>query len=111
MTARTMSNTGMLSDELEKIIAPPKWLYYLCGAPRSKDYPQGTMRVAAFRAQISGITLMIYIIYSNMRKTSAMEDLISLAIGVVIAFMATSYISRNYYVKDRPMNRKKKKTT
>ncbi len=33
MTARFMSTTGFTSDNLEKIISPPKWLYYLCGAP------------------------------------------------------------------------------
>lgn len=109
MTARTMSNTGVLSDELEKIVAPPQWLYYLCGAPRPKDYPRGTMRVVAFRTQILGIIWMIYIIFSRIWKTSEMENLISLTLGSVIAFVVTSYISKNYHVKDRATNRKKKK--
>ena len=109
MTAYKMSNTGLLSEELEKIIAPPKWLYYLCGAPRPHDYPRGTMRVSAFRVQILGIISMIYVIYSKIWKTSEMEDLIGLAFGMIVAFMLTSYVSKKYFVKDRVNNRKKKK--
>jgi len=100
MTALKMSDTGLLSDEMEKVIAPPKWLYYLCGAPRAKDHPRGTMRVAAFRAQILGIVLMFYIIYSRIRETSEMENLIGLALGLVISVLITSYISKNYGVRD-----------
>ena len=109
ITTYKMSNTGMFSKEMEKIIAPPKWLYYLCGAPHPKDYPRGTMRVATFRGQMAGILWMIYIIYSRIWKTSAMENLIGFALGLVIAFMLTSYVSKNYGVKDRAINRKKKK--
>ena len=109
MTARKMSDAGVLSDELEKIIVPPKWLYYLCGAPHSRDYPRGTMRVAAFRAQILGIVWMIYLIYSRIWKMSQMENLMGLALGLVIALLIVSYISIKYDVKDKGNNRRKKK--
>ena len=43
-----------------KLIFPPKWLYYLCGAPRSTKYPVGMMTLNAFRAQIAGIIFAVY---------------------------------------------------
>ena len=100
MTARIMSKIGVSSDGLDAIVAPPKWLFYVCGAPLSKEYPRGTMRVGAFRAQILGIIWMIYIIYSRIWKTSEMENIISLTLGCVIAFMITSYVSKNYRVSN-----------
>lgn len=111
MTARIMSNTGVLSDELEKIVAPPQWLYYLCGAPHPVEYPRGTMRVAAFRSQILGTILIFCVISSKIWRMSDMETLVSIAVGVVIAFMVTAYISKNYQAKNRVINRKKKKAT
>ncbi len=108
MTVFRMSNTGLLSDELEKIIAPPKWLYYLCGAPRHKEYPQGTMRVAAFRSQIMAVLLMICIISSRIWEMPEMETLLSFAVGIVVAFMVTAYISKNYKVKNKTIKKAKK---
>ena len=29
-------------ENVNKIIVPPKWLYYLCGTPLNVDYPRGT---------------------------------------------------------------------
>ena len=63
MTAQKMAKTGLLSDELEKIIIPPKWLYFVCGAPVSANYPRGAMRVAAFGVQIEGFALAVLVIW------------------------------------------------
>ena len=104
-----LPNTGVSSNELDAIIAPPRWLYYLCGAPFSKEYPRGAMRVGAFRVQILGAILMIYTIYSRIWKTSEMENIIGFTLSCVIAFMLTSYVSKKYSFKDQTKNRKKKK--
>lgn len=108
MTTRIMSNTGVLSDNLEKIISPPRWLYYLCGAPASKEYPKGTMRVAAFISQIGGISLGIYIIWFYVVKPSAIENAVGFAFSAFLPFIITSYVSRYYGSKNRSANRRRK---
>ncbi len=103
ITAR-LPNTGVVSTGLDPIVAPPKWLYYVCGAPFSKAYPRGAMRASAFRVQIAGALLMIYTIYSRLWKTSEMENIIGFTLSGVIAFMLTSYVSKKYSFKDQTKN-------
>lgn len=109
MTARIMANTGVLSDDLEKIISPPKWLYYLCGAPVSNKYPRGTMRVAAFSVQIGGIALGIYVIWFNILKPSAIENAFGFGLSACLPFIITHYVSKHYVVKERFDKRKERK--
>jgi hypothetical protein len=101
ITARAMSNRGILSDDLEKIIAPPRWLYYICGAPGNKEYPRGIMRVVAFRTQITGITLMVFLFCSSIWKFSGIEYLIGLALVPLVSYALTSYISKKYFVREQ----------
>ncbi|GEM_PF-5561810 len=101
ITARTMSNRGLLSEDLEKIIAPPKWLYYLCGAPSNKEYPQGTMRVVALRTQIMGIVLMIFSLCHYIWKFSGMEFLVGLGLVILVSFTLPAYIAKKYFVKEQ----------
>jgi hypothetical protein len=91
LTARFMSTTGLPSDPLHIIISPPKWLYYLCGAPASKEYPKGTMRVGAFRAQIVGISLGIFLVLSYILKTPTSINVVGFALSVLFALLLTSY--------------------
>jgi len=101
ITARTMSNRGLLLEDLEKIIAPPKWLYYLCGAPSNKEYPQGTMRVVAFRTQIMGITLMLFSLCDYIWKFSGMEFLVGLGLVILVSFTLPANIAKKYFVKEQ----------
>ena len=109
MTTYIMSNTGtgVLSEDLERIVTPPKWLYYLCGAPKPKGYPPGTMRVVAFRAQILGVILMVYLIYSKIWETTQLENLIALSFGLLLALVMTSYVARNYQARSRTLKKNK----
>lgn len=100
MTAGKKSNRGTLSDDLERFIAPPGWLYYLCGAPSNKEYPRGTMRAAAFRVQISGIALMIFSISSSLWKFSRWEYLIGFGLAVIAPYGLTAYILKKYFVRE-----------
>ncbi|MCZ2290049.1 MAG: hypothetical protein LC138_14545 [Anaerolineales bacterium] len=101
MTARKMSDTGLLSDNLEKIISPPKWLYYLCGTPVSNKYPRGTMRVAAFGVQFGGIALGIYAIWLGIWKPSVPDSMIGLAFSTFFTYITTIYVSKNYVVRGK----------
>jgi hypothetical protein len=101
ITARIMSKTGVHLDDLEKIIAPPRWLYYLCGAPSNKEYPRGTMLVVAFRTQITGIALMIFLLCSSVWKFSGIEYIIGFALTPVISLTLTSHISKKYFIRDQ----------
>jgi len=101
ITARTMSNKGILSDDLEKIIAPPRWLYYLCGAPSNKEYPRGTMRVVALRTQITGIALMIFLLFSYIWKFSSIEYFVGLGLVLLVSYTLPAYISKKYFVREQ----------
>jgi len=101
ITVHRMSNRGVLSEDLEKIIAPPIWLYYLCGAPSNKEYPRGTMRVVAFRTQITGIVLMIFSFCSYMWKFSRIEYFIGFGLIFVVSFALSAYIAKKYFVSEQ----------
>lgn len=101
MTARAMSNRGTLSDDLEKIIAPPKWLYYLCGAPSNKEYPRGTMRVAALSVQLSGIALIIFSTFSSVWRLSRWEYIIGFGIAAIVPYALAAYFSKEYSVSEQ----------
>ncbi len=100
ITARTMSNRGLLSEDLEKIIAPPRWLYFLCGAPRNKEYPQGTMRVVAFRTQIIGIALMIFLACFYLWRFSRIEFFVGLGLVILVSYILPAYIAKKYFVRE-----------
>jgi hypothetical protein len=101
LTARRMSNTGLLSENLEKIIAPPRWLNYLCGASGNKEYPRGTMRVFAFRTQIFGISLLIFLLCSSVWRFSVWAYFIGLPLAYLVSYILTTYISKKYLVREQ----------
>jgi hypothetical protein len=102
-------DTGMLSDDLKKFISPPKWLYYLCGAPVSQKYPKGTMRVVAFRSQIIGISLVFYFIWYLIFKPSTPANGVGFGLSVLLALIMTSYVSKHYGLKNRSVTLKQRK--
>lgn len=98
MTALFMSTTGVNGHELEKIITPPKWLFYLCGAPVSKKYPKGEMRVDAFGTQMGGIFLGLYLIWYVITRLITYVNAIGLGLCMLISYLITAYVSRHYAV-------------
>ena len=109
MTAWFMSTTGFPSDPLDNIISPPKWLYYLCGAPVSKEYPKGTLRVGAFRGQMAGISLGLFCVWSFISKASTTENIVGFALSMAFTLVLTSYISKRYVLRNQPRIHKSKK--
>lgn len=109
MTSRGISTTNTTLDDLEEIISPPKWLYYLCGAPKSKKYPIGTMRVIAFQSQMGGISLGLFLVLSFLSKPSTLANVVGFALSVLFAQLLVSYVSKHYGSRNRPANRKRRK--
>jgi hypothetical protein len=101
MTARFISTTGVNSDNDEKIITPPKWLYYICGAPVSKKYPKGAMRVYAFHSQIFGIFLGLYLIWYVISRPPTSVNVIGLGLSTLTSYLVTAYVSKHYAVRNR----------
>ena len=81
-------------SELDKIVIPPKWLYYLCGAPKSDKYHPGAITVGALRAQIAGIAFGIFTIWLNIWPTRT-NLLIGLGLCVLTPYLITLWISKN----------------
>jgi len=108
MTRRGTLMTGVLSDNLEKVISPPKWLYFLCGAPASKVYPKGTMRVVEFQAQILGIFLGLYLVWYVISRPTTYVNVVGLGLCVLISYMITAYVSKHYAVRRRISGRKRR---
>lgn len=106
MTASFMSTTGVHGDELEKIITPPKWLYYVCGAPVSKKYPKGEMRVAAFRTQMGGIFLGLFVFCSEIIRPPIYVNGIGLGVSMLISYLVTAYVSKRFASKNQAGIRK-----
>jgi hypothetical protein len=105
-TTHTMSKTGRVSADLEKIVSPPTWLYYLCGVPVASGYPRGTMRLLAFRAQMHGLLLGLYVAVVNLWKPSKTEFLIGFALSVAIPIILTYYVAKYYAVSNRELKKK-----
>lgn len=88
-------------ENIDKIIVPPKWLYYLCGTPINVDYPRGTMSVDGFRGQIFGLILGIYLTIVMFWKPSKQEFLIGFALSLILPILFTYYVSRRYVVREK----------
>jgi hypothetical protein len=99
MAVRFMPIPNLTSEELEQTIHPPKWLYYLCGAPTSKCYPKGTMIFVAFRAQIAGVFMTIFLVWSFITKATTSENIVGFGLSMLFTFLLTSYISKHFAVE------------
>lgn len=42
------------------MVAPPRWLYWVCGAPKGKYRPRGVLLLSGLGMQVLGISLAIY---------------------------------------------------
>jgi hypothetical protein len=80
--------------EMSRVIVPPKWLFYLCGAPKSKDYPPNSITVGAFRAQITGIVFGIFSVFISWRTTQN-GILIGLSLSILIPILLTLWLSKS----------------
>jgi len=101
ITARRMANTGLFSAERETIIAPPGWVYFLCGAPKNKDYPPGTMRVFAFQIQLAGILLLAFGFGDLIWNFSVRAYVIGLPLVALLVYMLTAYSAKKYTLKEQ----------
>ena len=91
-------NKNVTSSGQTKIIFPPKWLYYLCGAPKPTKYSIGTMTSVAFRAQIAGVILGIHTCIILWKPSQSLFFL-GLGVSVALPYLITFFVERYYEIK------------
>jgi hypothetical protein len=84
---------GTTSATSSKIIRPPSTLFYLCGAPKSSNKPDGTMSLGSFRGQIMGVCSGIYgLIISFWTPPNASIFLLGLGIMAVMPYVIVYFV-------------------
>ena len=92
--------------EMNKVVVPPKWLYYLCGAPRSEGYPPNSITIGAFRVQMIGIAFSIFSVFGSVWRVTQDGFLFGLSISIIFPILLTLWIARS---KRFSINHKHKK--
>lgn len=80
-------------------IHPPKWLFFLCGQPRSHQLPYGVISGNALTLQILGILLAVYGIAMDKRwpiKDPNLSAYIGMS-GCILLSFVLSYILYKVY--------------
>lgn len=80
-------------DFLARSICPPKPLYIICGAPKSKTYPDGVMTAWAFSLQLLGVGLVINTLYYLFLAQSQIDVLINLICIVTGVYVLTYWLT------------------
>jgi hypothetical protein len=97
LTTGSIIKQGLVTKRA-KVVSTPKWLYYLCGAPKSNRYPIGAMTTTAFRSQIAGIILAICTLMI-LWKPSQNSLLLGLGLSAVLPYVITYYVDKYYAIK------------
>ena len=76
-----------------RIIYPPKILFYLCGAPKSSNKPDGAISIGSFQGQIMGICLGIYgLAISFWTPPNLIVLLFSLGVTVITPYVIVYFV-------------------
>lgn len=95
LTKGLIADRATLSSRLI-IISPPKWVYFLCGAPKSPNYPAGSMTSRSFRLQVIGFVFSIYLFCTYILQGENLVLLIGLFFIIVLPYAITSVMERHY---------------
>lgn len=87
------------SSKTVEIIHAPKWLFYLCGAPSSSRYLEGTLMMPAVRAQIMGVLLGVTSIVMEVWSPTRIIVLFAFGLSVCLPYMIGYYLYKRYKVK------------
>lgn len=93
------ANKELASSGLDKIILAPKWLFYLCGAPKLVEYPRGSLTIFSIRSQVMGILLGMLAGTLHFWKLTLNEFVIGVALILLLTNVLTYYFSKRYSVK------------
>lgn len=86
-------------EHLAILISPPRLLYFVCGLPKSPDYPKGIMSAWAFSAQLMGLFFVIHVsLYLFPNKPDNFIDLIIL---IVLINGFTYWLTKNRAYRPR----------
>jgi hypothetical protein len=67
---------------LTKPVLLPRWLYLVCGAPKSQKYPEGVITAWALAAQLSGIGLVLHWLATVLLK----QDTAGMLLNFIVIF-------------------------
>lgn len=87
------SGTGNSTLITGKIIYPPRWLFLICGGPKSQNYPEGSMILSALHSQIMGISLGVFAISVELWTPTRDEALVRFGLSVLLPYLLVAYLS------------------
>jgi len=74
------------------LIKPPRWLYYLCGAPQAPGFPRGVIRLGSFLLQLSGLLMGTYALILD-KQWPVTNPHLSVLIGIPASFILGGLIA------------------
>ena len=94
--ADQMREGANIPKYFKQLVKPPKYLFLICGAPRSEKYPAGIMVAGALANQLLGIGTAIYAVIFYYTNQTTTTFLLSLGIILITAYSIPYLLSRKY---------------
>lgn len=92
-------NDELASSGLDKVILAPKWLFYLCGAPRPANLPHMSLTIFSIRAQIAGLLFGIVTLVFHYWASTINVLIIGCGLALLATHIFTYYFSNLYQAK------------
>jgi hypothetical protein len=77
-----------------RFIIVPRWLYYICGAPKSSSHPEGSIMARILGGQLSSIVIAIYSLICLSGKISPGWLIFGLFAGGAVPYLIVYYYSK-----------------
>lgn len=86
---------------LAALIYPPRLFYFLCGLPKSPDYPEGVMTAWAFSTQLIGFGFCVYASLYLFQKQNLTGSITDLTVIMILVHGLTYWLTKNRVFKSR----------
>lgn len=93
LVAKGITSINEKSPYWIKPLKVPKWLYYLCGAPKSKSLSNSSIIARAFAFQVMGISIGIFAVIDGIWQLSYTHFAIGLFICAALPYILVHYFS------------------
>ena len=77
-----------------RFIIVPRWLYYICGAPKSPSHPAGSIMARILAAQLSAIALAFFSLICLSSQISPGWFIFGLFAGGLVPYLIVYYYSK-----------------
>ncbi|MBI5295695.1 MAG: hypothetical protein HY869_09480 [Chloroflexi bacterium] len=78
-----------------RFIIVPRWLYYICGAPKSSSHPEGSIMARILGAQLSSIVIAFFSLICLSSQISPGWAIFGLFAGGAVPYLIVYYYSKN----------------